>query len=80
MPGEVSAFFTLSHNVESEEAVRAVVDEMVRAGARVLKAPKSAEWGGYHGTVVDPAGACWEIAYNPGWSVADDGTVTIGPG
>jgi catechol 2,3-dioxygenase-like lactoylglutathione lyase family enzyme len=76
--GAVDATFTLAHNVGSDAEVDAVVDQMAAAGASVLKAPQAADWGGYHATVIDPAGVCWEIAHNPGWSVADDGTVSIG--
>jgi uncharacterized protein len=69
----------LAHNVSSEAEVRAAVASMVEAGATVIKQPQRAFWGGYHGIVLDVAGCCWEVAHNPGWSVADDGSVTIGP-
>ena len=59
--------------------MREAVASMVEAGATVIKEPQRAVWGGYHGIVLDVAGCCWEIAHNTGWSVADDGTVTIGP-
>src|SRR5665647_3407949 len=49
------------------------------ARARILKPAQRAAWGGYHGYFADPAGMPWEVAYNPGWSVADDGTVQMGP-
>lgn len=77
--GRLGAPVTLAHNVGSAEEVRAVVDKMVRAGARVLKTPQHASWGGYHALVEDPSGFGWEIAHNPGWSVAADGTVSLGP-
>ncbi|MBW3590883.1 MAG: VOC family protein [Actinobacteria bacterium] len=70
---------TLAHNVDSADAVRAVVDQMVQAGGRTLKAPQPASWGGFHALVQDPSGFGWEIAHNPGWSVAADGTVSLGP-
>ena len=69
----------LAHNVGSDAEVDAVVQTMVDAGGTLLKAPERADWGGYHGFVEDPAGFCWEVAHNAGWSVADDGTVTLGP-
>jgi len=69
----------LAHNVSSEAEVRAAVATMAEAGARVIKEPQRAVWGGFHGIVLDVAGCCWEIAHNPGWSVAEDGTVAIGP-
>ena len=76
---DVPAQCHLAHNVSSEAEVRAAVASMVEAGATVIKEPQRAFWGGYSGIVLDVAGCCWEIAHNPGWSVADDGTVTIGP-
>ena len=71
--------FTLAHNVDSEEAVREVVAEMAAAGGTVVKEPQRASWGGFHGFVVDPTGIPWEVAYNSGWHVTDDGTITLGP-
>lgn len=71
--------FTLAHNVGSPAEVDAVLADAVRAGATVLKPAQRAEWGGYHGYFADPAGTVWEVAHNPGWSVADDGTVRMGP-
>ena len=70
---------TLSHNVESHEAVHTVVDAMQRAGGTVLKAPQTSAFGGiYHAHVQDPNGINWEIAHNPSWRTDHDGTVTIG--
>jgi uncharacterized glyoxalase superfamily protein PhnB len=76
---EVKAQCNLAHNVSSEAEVRSVVASMVEAGATVIKEPQRAVWGGFSGIVLDVAGCCWEIAHNSGWSVAEDGTVTIGP-
>lgn len=76
---EVQAQCNLAHNVSSEDEVRSVVATMVEAGATVIKEPQRAFWGGFTGIVLDVAGCCWEIAHNPGWSVAEDGAVTVGP-
>jgi hypothetical protein len=35
-------------------------------------------WGGYSGTFTDPEGHAWEVAHNPGWTLGDDGTVSMG--
>ena len=43
------------------------------------KPAQRADFGGFHGYFADPSGFRWEIATNPGWSVAPDGHVTIGP-
>ncbi len=69
----------LSQNVGSPAAVDAVVAEFVAAGGTVVKAAQEAAFGGYHGAVADPDGVIWEIAFNPGLTVDDDGTVRIVP-
>jgi catechol 2,3-dioxygenase-like lactoylglutathione lyase family enzyme len=66
---------SLAHNVDSEEEVRAVVEQMRAAGGRVVAEPARASWGGYLGYVADPDGFRWEVAHNPWLSVADDGRV-----
>ena len=69
---------TLSHNVDGPDAVRAIVDAALAAGATLLKQPQFAAFGGFHGHFIDPNGIIWEICHNPAWSVADDGTVSLG--
>lgn len=70
---------TLSHNVGSAEEVAATIDRLVAAGGTVTKPAQPSPFGGiYAGHVADPNGVVWEIAHNPGWSIADDGTVTLG--
>jgi len=77
--GPIPVPVVLAQIVDGEGDVDRVVDELVAAGATLIKAPEHAEWGGYHGFVRDPAGYYWEIAHNPGWRVADDGTPSVGP-
>ncbi|MFC4585206.1 VOC family protein [Sphaerisporangium corydalis] len=74
-----SAPFTLSHNVEGEDEVREVMEQAREAGATILKEAQPAAFGGFHGYFADPAGFRWEVCFNPGWSVAPDGTVGIVP-
>lgn len=70
---------TLSHNVESREAVDLTVETLVSAGGRVMKAPQDGAFGGiYHSHVSDPNGVVWEIAHNPGWRIDDEGNVRFG--
>jgi catechol 2,3-dioxygenase-like lactoylglutathione lyase family enzyme len=71
--------FTLSHNVESEDAVREVMRVAESAGAKVLKPAQRADFGGFHGHFADPSGFVWEIAHNSGWHIEPDGTVVLGP-
>ena len=65
-------------------ATAADVDEQfataVEAGATVLRRPATRYWGGYSGIFEDPDGHVWEIAYNPYWTVTDDGQTLLGDG
>lgn len=69
---------TLAHNVRSPEEVDAVLAEAAAAGGTVVRAAEATDWGGYSGVFADPDGHPWEIAHNPYWPMADDGTITIG--
>ena len=68
---------TLAQNQASTEAVDAVVATMVAAGGTLLKAPVATDWGGYSGYVADPDGHPWEVAHNPFWPLAADGSLTL---
>ena len=67
----------LAQNQVSREAVDVVVARAEAAGATVLKAPEETEWGGYSGYVADPDGHAWEIAHNPFWPLAADGSLVL---
>ncbi|MGW1024730.1 VOC family protein [Streptomyces sp. NPDC002577] len=69
--------FTLAQNLDSPAEVDATMQRARAAGATVLKEPQRAAFGGYHGYFADPDGHRWEVCHNPGWSVSDDGTVTL---
>ncbi len=68
---------TLAHNVRSPQQLDAVLDEVAAAGATVARPGGETFWGGYSGVFVDPDGHAWEVAHNPRWTVADDGSVTL---
>lgn len=57
--------FPLAHNVESEAAADAMLEETKKAGAKILKPAQKVFWGGYSGYFEDPDGYLWEVAYNP---------------
>ena len=57
--------FTLAHNVESEDAVDALMTQALDAGARLIKPAQKVFWGGYSGYFSDPDGHLWEVAHNP---------------
>src|SRR5215217_4633641 len=68
---------TLAYNTRSPEEVDAVMEEARAAGARIAREGAATFWGGYSGVFVDPDGHPWEVAHNPHWTVADDGSVTL---
>lgn len=71
--------FSLAQVVEDEREVERAVERLRSAGGKVLKEPQPAAFGGYHAYVADPDGHRWEVAHNPGLSVAPDGAVSIAP-
>ena len=68
---------TLAHNVRSPEEVDAVLADAERAGATITRAAGPAFWGGYTGVFTDPDGHAWEVAHNPHWTFAADGSVVL---
>jgi len=67
----------LAHNVRSEAEVDQVIAAAEGAGATVTKAPARTFYGGYAGYFTDLDGHVWEIAHNPGFPLAEDGSITI---
>ena len=67
----------LAQNVRSAEAVDEVMAAAERAGARITKAASRTFYGGYAGVFADPDGHLWEIAHNPGFTLAEDGSLLL---
>lgn len=57
--------FSLAHNLSSTSEVDAIMEQALRAGAKLVKPAQIAFWGGYAGYFQDPDGHLWEVAYNP---------------
>jgi hypothetical protein len=70
---------TLAHNVRSAADVDRVVEEARSAGATVVREPAETFWGGYSGAFLDPDGHPWEVAFNPFWTLDEDGSVRLPP-
>ena len=68
---------TLAHNVRSPAEVDAVLAEAEAAGATITRPGAETFWGGYSGAFTDPDGHAWEVAHNPHWTLADDGSVNL---
>ena len=70
---------TLAHNVRSPAVVDAVIAEAEAAGATIARPGAETFWGGYSGVFIDPDGHPWEVAHNPHWTIAEDGSVKLAP-
>ncbi|MFI9760854.1 VOC family protein [Streptomyces sp. NPDC051963] len=73
----------LAHNVRSEAEVDDLLAAAEAAGGTVTKPAAVNEIGFYSSAFTDPDGHAWEVAHNPGFPLAEDGTVTLpdfGPG
>jgi catechol 2,3-dioxygenase-like lactoylglutathione lyase family enzyme len=68
---------TLAYNARTREEVDAVLAEAESAGAKILKPAQEAFWGGYSGYFSDPDGFPWEVAWNPQFKIAPDGSIQI---
>jgi len=68
---------TLAHNVRSPAEVDAALAEAEGAGATTARPGAETFWGGYSGVFVDPEGHAWEVAHNPHWTLAEDGSVRL---
>jgi catechol 2,3-dioxygenase-like lactoylglutathione lyase family enzyme len=68
---------TLAYNVGSPAEVDTVLAEAGAAGATIGRPGAATFWGGYSGIFVDPDGHPWEVAHNPGWVLAADGSVHL---
>lgn len=63
--------FTIGHNVASKAEVDSVMEQALRAGARVVKPAQDTFWGGYAGYFQDPDQHLWEVVWNPDFAPAD---------
>lgn len=70
---------TLAHNVASREEVDDIVEQARASGGSVTREPSETFYGGYAGVFRDPDGHAWEIAHNPGFGLADDGSIILSP-
>ena len=68
---------TLAQNFATEAEVDAAFAAALAAGGTPLKAPEKVFWGGYSGYWADLDGHVWEVAMNPFWPLAEDGSMTL---
>jgi hypothetical protein len=65
-------------NVRAKNEVDPLIKRAAAAGAKSLKPAQDATWGGYSGYFADPDEFAWEVAWNPAWRMAPDGSVKFG--
>jgi uncharacterized protein len=68
---------TLAYNARSRGEVDGVLSEAKTAGAKIQKPAEEAFWGGYSGYFSDPDGFLWEVAWNPHFPIAEDGSIRV---
>jgi hypothetical protein len=75
--GQGFSGITLAYNTRTREEVHTVLAQAHKAGGTLLKPAQEAFWGGYSGYFSDPDGFLWEVAWNPSFQIAEDGSVRI---
>jgi hypothetical protein len=73
-----SAPMALGHNVRVKSDVDPVIERAQSAGGTILKPASEKSWGGYSGYFADLDGFAWEVAWNPAWRMAPEGSVEFG--
>lgn len=68
---------TLAFNTRSKDEVHAVIEEARAAGAKIMVEPHDTFWGGYGAYFVDPDDHLWEVAWNPYWTIDEEGNVSL---
>ncbi|AXS81429.1 VOC family protein [Dechloromonas sp. HYN0024] len=69
--------FALAHNVDSEAAVIATLEEAVAVGATLVRPADKVFWGGFRGYFADPDGFLWEVCFNPLIPLDGEGLVKL---
>lgn len=67
----------LAYNTRDEDEVATILAEAEKAGGKIVKPAGPVFWGGHTGYFEDPDGHLWEIAWNPFWTIDDDGGVSL---
>lgn len=65
--------------MREREEVAEVLALAETSGGRILKAAQDTDWGGHAGYFMDTDGYCWEVAWNPGLPLGEDGFINLTP-
>lgn len=75
--GQGFSGIAIAYNARSWDEVDAVLAEAEAAGAKILKPAREAFWGGYSGYFSDLDDFAWEVAWNPSFPIAEDGSIHL---
>ena len=75
--GSTFGGIVLAHNVRSSDEVDELIGQAEAAGATITRRPAETFYGGYAGCFRDLDGHTWEVAHNPGFPLAADGSLTL---
>jgi predicted lactoylglutathione lyase len=75
--GDGFSGIALAYNARTRAEVDSVLHEAEAAGAKLVKPAQEAFWGGYSGYFSDLDGFLWEVAWNPSFPIAADGSIRI---
>jgi predicted lactoylglutathione lyase len=67
----------LALNVRSRPEVDQIIADATGVGAVITRPPAETFYGGYAACFRDPDGHVWEIAHNPGFTLAEDGSLEL---
>lgn len=68
---------TLAYNAKSASEVDAIMEEVQKHGAVIVKPAQTLSWGGYGGYFTDPDGYYWEVAYGEMWKFDENDMLVI---
>ena len=69
--------YTSADQARAADEVDSLIRDAEAAGATVTRRPAETFYGGYAGCFADPDGHVWEVAHNPGFPRAADGSLTL---
>jgi len=67
----------LAHNTREKSEVASVMKQAESLGATIIKPAQDTFWGGHAGYFQDLDGHLWEIAWNPFFTIQDDGRILL---
>ncbi|MCF6103210.1 VOC family protein [Mesorhizobium muleiense] len=75
--GTAPSAIYLAYNTRSDAEVDDVLTMAENAGGRIVKPAGRAFWGGWYGYFADTEGHVWEVAHNPAFPIAEDGSISL---